>query len=669
MTVTDILHNFVVIFGLSAAVIYLLNRLKIPSIVGFLVAGIILGPHGLGLVHDVHGVELLAEIGVILLLFTIGLEFSISDFIKAKGTIIAGTLQVLLTIVVTAIIALFFGNNFNKALFIGFLVSLSSTAIVLKILSDKAEVDSFHGRVMVGILIFQDICLIPLMFLIPALSGDKIVLAELLWSFAKAFLVILLVFLGGRWFVPRLLFFAVRTKSRDLFIIAIVLICLGVALITSQFGLSLAIGAFLAGLILSESEYGHQAISEILPMKEIFIGLFFVSVGMLLELDFTISHFGLILRVFIIILVVKTIITTLAVFLLKYPLKQALHVGIGLAQIGEFSFVMVNVGKAKELISMDQYQLFLSASVLSMLSAPFMLMAAPKIAEWVNSFFEKGKPVRQQEAIEQTHSKMRDHVIIIGFGLTGRTMSKVLKEANIPYVVLDLNINTVRTMKKQGEPIHFGDATSPEILHSLGIQYAKVLVIAINVPGSVRRIVDVVRRQNPNIYIIVRTRYIIEVEDLRNTGANEVIPEEFEVSIEIFARVLHRYHVPYNAISDFVDSIRKDNYNSLRKVDLGGRNLFEACTTFPCEIIPDIQLETYMLTPQSSLSGKTIMEIGLRAKTGVTIIAVRSQGRLVSNPGADFKINSGDILFLTADKDSIKKAIQYLESFNSAEIV
>ena len=664
MAVTDVLRYFVVIFGLSAAVIYLLNRFKIPSIAGFLIAGIILGPHGLGLVHDVHGVELLAEIGVILLLFTIGLEFSISDFIKAKGTILAGTLQVLLTIVVSAIIASLYGNSFNKALFIGFLVSLSSTAIVLKILADKAEVDSFHGRVMVGILIFQDICLIPLMFLIPALSGDKIVLSALVLSFLKAFLVILFVFLGGRWIVPRLLFFAVRTKSRELFIIAIVLICLGVALFTSQFGLSLAIGAFLAGLILSESEYGHQAISEILPMKEIFIGLFFVSVGMLMDMDYTTSHFRLTIQAFVIILVVKTVVTTLSVLMLKYPLKQALHVGLGLAQIGEFSFVMAGVGKAKELISMDQYQLFLSAAVLSMLSAPFLLMIAPRIAEWLSGFFEKGKPLKKQEIIDQTHSKMRDHVIIIGFGLTGRTLSRVLKEANIPYVVLDLNIKTVRTMKKLGEPIYFGDATSTEILHSLGVESAKILVIAINMPGSVRRIVDVARRQNPNIYIVVRTRYIIEVDDLRNTGANEVIPEEFEVSIEIFARVLHHYHVPYNAITDFVDSIREDNYNSLRKVDLGGKNLFETCTSFPCEIMPDIQLETYILTPQSRTSGKTIKEIDLRAKTGVTIIAVRKQGQLVSNPGADITINSGDVLFLTGDRDTIKKAIQYLESLN-----
>ncbi|HLC16867.1 MAG TPA: cation:proton antiporter [Thermodesulfovibrionia bacterium] len=662
MSVTDVLHYFVIIFGLSAAVIFLLHRFKIPSIAGFLIAGVILGPHGFGLVEDVHGVELLAEIGVILLLFTIGLEFSISDFIKAKGTIAAGALQVLLTIFVTALVAVLCGYSGNTSIFIGFLVSLSSTAIVLKILSDKAEVDSFHGRAMVGILIFQDICLIPLMFLIPVLSGGRIVVSELLLSFLKAFLVILIVFLGGRWVVPRLLFFAVRTKSRELFIIAIVLVCLGVAVVTSHFGLSLAIGAFLAGLILSESEYGHQAMSEILPMKEIFIGLFFVSVGMLLNLKYTSLHFSHTLQAFGIILGIKTVITSLVVLLMKYPLKQAIHVGLGLAQIGEFSFVMAGVGKANGLISMDGYQLFLSASVLSMLSAPFLLMIAPKVAEWVSELIAKGKAVKLQELInEESQNKMQAHVIIIGFGLTGRTLSKVLKEADIPYVILDLNINTVKAMKKQGEPVHFGDATSPEILNSLGIKSARILVIAINIPGSVRRIVDTARRQNPNIYIVVRTRYVIEVDELRATGANEVIPEEFEVSIEIFARVLHHYHVPYNTIADFVDSIRKDNYQSLRAVDLGGKHLFASCETFPCQIIPDIQLESYLLSGKSRLSCMSLKETDLRAKTGVTLIAVRRQEQLFSNPGADFKLQQGDVLFLTGDTVTIKKAIQYFE--------
>jgi CPA2 family monovalent cation:H+ antiporter-2 len=405
--------------------------------------------------------------------------------------------------------------------------------------------------------------------------------------------------------------------------------------------------------------------SEILPMKEIFIGLFFVSVGMLLNLDYTASHFSQTLQAFGIILGIKTVITALVVLMMKYPLKQAVHVGLGLAQIGEFSFVMAGVGKAKGLITMDGYQLFLSASVLSMLSAPFLLMIAPRVAERVSELIAKGKAVKPHEVIheeEESQNKMQAHVIIIGFGLTGRTLSKVLKEANIPYMILDLNINTVKAMKKHGEPIHFGDATSPEILNNVGIRSAKILVIAINIPGSVRRIVDTARRQNPNIYIVVRTRYVLEVDDLRATGANEVIPEEFEVSIEIFARVLHHYHVPYNTITDFVDSIRKDNYQSLRTVDLGGKNLFASCETFPCQIIPDIQLESYLLPGKSRLSGMSLKETDLRAKTGVTIIAVRRQEQLFSNPGADFTLHSRDVLFLTGDTVTIKKAIQYFES-------
>jgi CPA2 family monovalent cation:H+ antiporter-2 len=669
MSVPETLEPLVVIFGVSALVILLLHRFKIPSIAGFLIAGVILGPHGFALVNDIHSVEVLAEIGVILLLFTIGLEFSISDFIKAKGTIVAGALQVLGTIVVVALVVHFYGRPWNTAIFWGFLVALSSTAIVLKVLSDKAEVDSYHGRIMVGILIFQDICLVPMMFLIPVLSGGKLEPLELLITFGKAVAVILIVFLGGRWVVPRLLYYAVKTKSRELFLIAVVIMCLGVALITSKFGLSLAIGAFLAGLIVSESEYAHQAISEIIPFKELFIGLFFVSVGMLMNLKFTLANIQVELLLFAIILVAKTLIIALIILMQKYPLKTAVHVGLGLAQIGEFSFVMAGVGRSSNIITSDGYQIFISASVISMLAAPFLLMAAPATARMISKKSpEKTRtgvrtPVAKEISEMETGHKKHNHVIIIGFGLTGRTLTRVLKDVNISYVVLDLNIQTVREMRKKNEPIHYGDATSAEILHTLNILKAKVLVIAINAPASVRRIVEVARKENPKIYIIVRTRYVMEVDALKAAGADEVIPEEFEVSIEIFARVLHHFQIPYNSITDMVELIRQDSYQSLRGVDFKRKHLLEACTTFPCEALPEIRIETYLVTKDSSLSQTTLKDSNMRAKTGATVIAVNRKGQMVSNPGADFKIAEGDVLFLTGDMESIQRAIHFFDGF------
>lgn len=287
---TDFLKSLVIIFGVSALVVFFLNKIRIPSLVGFLMAGIIIGPHGIGLIKDTHAVELLAEIGVILLLFTIGIEFSMTKLLRIKKTVIGGGgIQVALTIGLSALAAYLAAGNVNRAIFFGFLVALSSTAIVFKVLAEKGETDSPHGKIMIGILIFQDLCVVPLMLLTPVLVGEGLNITDVLLRMGKAVMIIVVVILGARWVIPNLLHHVVGTRSRELFIITIILVCIGIALLTSKFGLSLALGAFLAGLIISESEYAHQAISDILPFKDSFIGLFFVSVGMLM--DAALSYF------------------------------------------------------------------------------------------------------------------------------------------------------------------------------------------------------------------------------------------------------------------------------------------------------------------------------------------------------------------------------------------
>jgi CPA2 family monovalent cation:H+ antiporter-2 len=660
MKVEDILQLLVIIFGISGPVILLLHRVKAPSIVGFLIAGIILGPYGFGFVQDVHGVELLSEIGVILLLFVIGIEFSISDFIKARGAIVAGGLQVVITIALVAALTHQWTGQWKTGFFDGFLVALSSTAIVLKILADKNEIDSYHGRVMLGILIFQDFCLVPMMFFVPVLAGGSLEVRQLTITFTKAIAVIVFVFLAGRWIVPRLLYYAVLTKSRELFIVAVVSLCLGIALITSKFGLSLAIGAFLAGLIISESEYAHQAVAEILPLKELFIGLFFVSVGMLLDVNYLFSNLVSVVKLFVLLFLIKSIVIISILLIQKYPLKTAVYVGLGLAQVGEFSFVLAGVGKSLNLININDYQQFLSVSILTMLAAPFILLFVPYLAHRLDAIESKKRQTLKEVAKKE--SKIKDHVIIVGYGLTGKTLAKTLNDVQINYAILDLNINTVRAMLKKNEPIYYGDATKPEILHTLGIAYAKMLVLAINAPGSVRRIVEVAKKENPDIYIIVRTRYVMEVDALRKAGADEVIPEEFEVSIEIFARVLHYYQMPYNTIADYVDAIRSDSYLSLRGVNMSGKNLFASCSSFPCNALPHVSIEAYLISGQFELSTPSLKEIDLRAKTGATIISIRRDEEIITNPGAHFLLAHGDVLYLTGDNVSIKKAIHYIEA-------
>jgi CPA2 family monovalent cation:H+ antiporter-2 len=655
----EFLKSLEVIFIASAAVILLLYKLKIPSLIGFIIAGIIIGPHGVGLIKDVHFIQILAEIGVILLLFTIGIEFSLKKLFRIKKAVLGGGgAQVLSTIIASAALTYVAIGDVNKSIFFGFLYALSSTAIVLKLLAERGEIDSPHGHTMVGMLIFQDLCIVPLMLLIPILSGDGIDILDVAMKMGTAALIIIIVLLSSRWIVPALLHQVVRTKSRELFLTTIILLCLGIALLTSRFGLSLALGAFLAGLIISESEYAHQALSDILPFKDSFMGLFFVSIGMLMNTEFVVDNGIRIAQVVALIFGLKIITGIVSALLIGNALRTSLMTGLGLAQIGEFSFVLAIAGKASGLISEEFYQIFLSSSVVTMILTPFMMNAAPTISEWITArpLMKKllGKTkVSDKEGITR---KRHDHVIIVGFGLNGRNLAKVLKEAEIPYVILEMNSDTVREMRKKGEPIHYGDGSSKEILHKMGIEKARLLVVAISDPVSTRRIVSIARQANADVYIIVRTRYLIEVDDLKSLGADEVIPEEFETSIEIFSRVLHRYSFPRNAILDMIDKIRSNSYTALRGVELPRHKLFEKY-----EWLPEIEIDGYRIPEDSHLNEKTIKELQIRKKTGITVIAVRRGKSVHTNPEPDFRLKAEDLLLFTGDRESMNNALDYLK--------
>lgn len=656
---SEFLQSLVFIFGASALVVFLLHKVRIPSLVGFLIAGVIIGPYGIGIVRDTRAVEVLAEIGVILLLFTIGIEVSLSNLIRLKKAVtVGGGVQMGLTVALSAVAAYSVAGNVNNSLFFGFLVALSSTAIVVKMLGERGEIDSPHGRVMVGILIFQDLCVVPLMLLVPVLSGESITIMDVAVRIGKALLIIAAVLLSARWVVPALLHQVVRTKSRELFVTTIILLCLGTALLTSRFGLSLALGAFLAGLIVSESEYSHQATADILPFKDSFIGLFFVSIGMLIDIGHLTGNYPMIALAVALIFGLKIITGILSSLAAGSPLRTAVHAGLGIAQIGEFSFVLAIAGKASGLMTEDFYQIFLSASVLTMMATPFVMKAAPPASGWLVSrrVIKRLARMRKVSEREGFPAKRHDHVIIIGFGLNGRNVARVLKEAGIPYVVLEMNIDTVREMKKKGEPIYYGDGTSKEILHKLGIERARLLVVAISDPASTRRIISVARHENPDLYVIVRTRYVAEIDDLRALGADEVIPEEFETSIEIFSRALQKYNFPGYAIRDMVDNTRRDSYTALRSVELPKRHLFESV-----EWLPEIEIDGYRVPAGSSLIDKSIAELQVRKKTGVTIVAVRRGPEVFINPEPAFRFRAHDIILFTGEREKMSAALNYFK--------
>lgn len=652
------LKGLIIILGVAAFVVFVLHRIRVPSIVGFLLAGMMLGPHGLNFITDLHLIQVFAEIGVILLLFTIGLEFSLSKFLKMRAEVFGiGGLQVLLTVTLTTLLSYRWLGNVTTAIFAGFLVALSSTAIVMRLLSERAEVDSPHGRISIGILVFQDLCVVPFMFFIPIMSGGG-GMTELILTFGKALAIVLTVLVSARWLVPRLLHQIVHTRSRELFVITILILCFGIALLTSEFGLSLALGAFLAGLIISESEYTHDATSAILPFRDAFNGLFFISVGMLMDMSFFLDNLLLILSLVVGIIVLKSFSGFLSMYILGRPLRISIQSSINLAQIGEFSFVLAVAGFASGLISNEIYQIFISASVLTMFLTPFMMQFSPFIASRLSSqrLLRRLEHIKEISGPEPFPKKRSDHVIIIGFGLNGRNLARVLKETDIPYVVLELNVDTVREMRRQGEPIYYGDGSKIEVLRRMGVGAAKVLVIAISDPASCRDIVRIARRENPELFIIARTRYTAEVDDLLRLGADDVIPEEFETSIEISSRVLTHYRTPRDVVSSLIEGVRRDGYRLLRQEEvITRRHLFDKYA-----VLSHVDIETFRIRADSPVIGKSIKELAFRTRTGATIIAVERKGQINTSIDPDLTFEVDDIVFITGEKKDMRRAKDYL---------
>lgn len=657
MDQVEFLRDLLLIFGWSAVVVFVFDKIKIPAIVGFLVSGVALGPHGLSLVQDQSTVETLAEIGVVLLLFTVGLEFSMTKMYRMKKMVlVGGFVQVGLTVLAVAGVAYFALGDAEKAVFIGFLVALSSTAVVLKVLTDHAEVNTQQGQNITGILIFQDLCAVPMMLLIPFLAGNDAAAPTLLPLVFKAALLVAAVLAAARWVVPHLLFHTLSTRNRELFIMVILLMCLGTAYLTFEAGLSLALGAFLAGMMISDSEYSHQVVAEILPFRDILNALFFVSIGMLLDVHYAFDHLPFVLAVTAGIILIKIPAAALPGALLGQPLRFSIVTGLALAQIGEFSFVLAKSGIGAGIDMGSFYQAFLAAAVVTMAATPFIMAVAPRVAAAILRYLPRRREPRVTES-GRSYGPIRDHVIVVGFGLNGQHLVHVLRASGVRYNILELNPATVREQMKLGEPIHFGDATHDHVLKHVSLDKARVLVVAISDAAVERRVVSAARRLNPRLHIIVRTRYVREIEPLTALGANEVIPEEFETSIEIFSHVLQVYNVPFNIIMEHVNTVREGKYQMLRSMPaktgwdnpLGGL------------LANKMGMQTVDIPAGAKVAGKKLSEVNLRALTGATVLAVQRQRGLNTNPAADFALLERDIVYIVGNPVQLKSAAKQLK--------
>ncbi len=645
------LRDFVIIFGVAIGITFLFYHLRIAPIVGYLIAGVLLGPSVLGAAKDVASIEVLAEVGIILLLFLIGVEFSLNELLKMnRKMFMVGFLQIFLTSAFVSLIGIGLGASVSQGVFVGLLVAMSSTVIVMKVLSDRGEIDSPQGRLTTAILIFQDLSVVVIVLLMPVLGGKSDFSAlEVVLNVFLVFAFMVIVIVTSRSLVPFILYRVVQTHSRELFLLSIVVICFGTAYLTSIVGLSLALGAFLAGLIISESEYGHQAFSEILPLKDIFSILFFVSIGMLLDVGSVLRDPWIIFIGVAGILVIKFAVGTVVPVVIGYPMRIGVLVGVALAQIGEFSFILSKEGLNYGLISGNDYQVFLASAIITMVFTPFMTQGSMKFSEAIERLplphnIKLGR--FNEEKTERTN--LTNHVVVVGFGLNGKNVSKVLSKSHIPFIVLELNPETVREEKKHGIPIMYGDATKESLLAHVNIKTARTVVIAISDASATRRIVELARRLNPSVYIIARTRYTNEINPLYSLGANDVIPEEFETSIEIISRVLHRYFIPVNEIEKHICEIRRDGYEMFRKVQ-------QKYALFPelKQHLPDSEIETIRINEDSPMAGKTLAEVGFRQKFGVTVLAVQRGKETITNPSGNTRLVSEDIVILIGTRNSI----------------
>lgn len=504
--------------GFSAIVVYALQRIRLPSILGFLVTGILIGPHGLGLVSESEQIEFISEIGVILLLFVIGMELSIKHLVSIKNTVfIGGSLQVGLTILVAGSGYYFLGNSWEESLFVGFLFSLSSTAIVLKVLQDRNEMSAPQGRNALAILIFQDIIVVPMMLFTPIIAGQGgDVTGSILMLLLKTAVVILITILSARYLVPRLMHGIAKTDSQELFLITTITICFAVAFLTAEAGLSLALGAFLAGLVISESEYSHQATSVILPFRELFTSFFFISVGMLLDLQFFWGNIGIVMLIVVAVFFIKSIIAALAIAVLKYPPRTFLLTGLALFQVGEFAFILSKVGIQYDLLAPETNQYFLAVSIVSMLLTPFVIIFSERIAFGLMKF----RPIEAWDrkmvaSKERDHSvatdQLHNHLVIIGYGINGSNLARAAEFSDIPYVAVEMNAETVKAEQKKGVPILYGDARQDHIMEAVNIPKARVVVIAISDPEGTKVIVQNIRMVSQSVHLIVRTRFVREI--------------------------------------------------------------------------------------------------------------------------------------------------------------
>ncbi len=664
-----VLRELLLLAGVSLAVVLLFQRLRLPALIGFIVTGIVVGPGGLRLVSDARLVQSMAEIGVVLLLFTVGLEFSLADLKRlGRAALVGGALQAALTTAAVFGVLAAWGMHPARALFFGLLVSISSTAVVLKTLTDRVELNAPHGRAATGVCLFQDLLVLPIALATPLLgrwmSGTLAAPALSLGSAlgGLALVAAALAVLGGaQRGIPWLLARAARGKSREAFLFAVLLVALGSAWLASLAGVSLALGAFVGGLMLADSDLRPRITTDVLPFRDALASVFFIAIGMSLDPRALLASPLVLAASTVGLVVTKAVLALVALRLAGLPWRVAAAAGVVVAQVGEFSFVLAQAGGAAGLLGAAGGQAFLAGAVFSLLAAPLLIDRAPHWALALELRLGRTprRAPRDGEA-DDAHRAPRsellaDHVVIAGFGLNGHNLARVLRATRVKHVVVDLDSDALREAVQEGSRAFAGDVTHPDIQRQAGVARARVLVVALSDPTATRQACRVARTLSRDVFIVVRTRYVAEIDGLHAAGANQVIPEEFETSIEIFTAVLREFHVPTNILDAQVRLLRHERYSLLRGRKLPGDVIQQLDT-----LLAEGTTDTFLLMQHSPAVGRTLESLGLGGPTGPRAIAVVRGGAALTSFEPAFMLRVGDTLVLTGTHLEMDRAFQRL---------
>jgi CPA2 family monovalent cation:H+ antiporter-2 len=648
----DILSQILILLAGSVLVLSLVRRFALPPILGYLIVGMLFGPHALGLASDAEAVRLLAEIGVVFLVFTLGLEFSLARMVAMKAEVLGvGGLQMLLTAAAVGGAAWAFGIEPAVAIVLGGALAMSSTAIVLRQLGEQLELNRTHARLALGILLFQDLAFAPLLALATALAeaGEALSPAWLLGMAGRATAALLIVLVLGKWILRPLFHEIARHRSTETFTLTVLFVSLGGAWATHAFGLSMALGAFLAGMLLAETEFRHQTEAVIKPFQDILLGLFFVSVGMLLDLKLLLTQLPLVLPALAVLLLVKAAIVTLIVRQFVPNTRKALRTGIVVSMGGEFGFALLTLLLKVRMVEPAVVQALLTAVALSMLVGPLLIRYNARIADRI-----LGRRVVEptEVALETAATRdlaAREHVIVCGFGRVGQNLARVLERHGFEYIALDLDPYRVRDARQAGDPVVYGDAAEPEVLRALGVEQASALVVALDDPASAIRVVRAVRRLRTDLPVLVRTEDDSMLDALQEAGATEVVPETFEASLSLVSHVLLFLDVPAREVLETTEDIRHDRYAILRSI-------FRKRDARPLDADHPLrqQLRTVVLPPGAHAVGRTIQDLGL-AEGRVRVTSLRREGIVGRDPDPDTRLREGDVVILWGAPEDLER--------------